>query len=181
MTASISDAVGGAVEVLHAAYLDNVGACTEDIRAHAVEAVGEVDNVRLLRCVFDYCEAVSLDRRHDGVDGGSDSVLVKEDLGSDQLIGAEIHHSAVDLVLSAERRETLEVLVDGTVAEIAAAGHGYVSAVEAPEQSPEEIGGGSHELRLLVGNRNILKLTRVDLDSCLVQHAYFCAHLGHYL
>ena len=175
------NAVCRAVEVLHAAYFYNVGACAENVRAHRVKAVGKVDDVRLLCGVFDYCKTVSLYRRHNSVYGSADGVFVKEYLAARELIGAEIYHTAVDVIGRAERGKALEVLVYGPVAEVAAAGHGNVRLVETPEQRPEEICGSSHELCLFIRNRQVFQRTRVYLDGRFVEHTDICAHFGHYL
>ena len=111
------------MKLFHTADFDNVRSCADNIRAHRVEAVREVNNVRFFRGIFDNGKTFRLNCRHNAIYRRTDGVFVKENLVSDKPVCGEVNHTAVDFTPRAECREALEVLVNGTVTKIAAAGH----------------------------------------------------------
>ena len=175
------NAVCRAVKLAHSAYFYNVRTCADNIRAHGVQAVRQIDNVRLLCGILDNGKTFGFYGSHNAVYSRSDGVLVKEYLISHKLIRTEVYHTAVYLALSTQRRKAFEMLIYRTVAEIAASRHGNVRRVKSSKQCAEEIGRCPHKLCLLIRDRHIHQRTGIDLHRRLIQHTYFRAHFLHYL
>lgn len=81
------DGVTSALELFHAPDLDDVRPRAHDVRAHGVEEVGQVHDVRLLGSVFDDGQAVGQGCGDEDVHGRTHGDHVQVDLRSVQAAG----------------------------------------------------------------------------------------------
>ena len=126
---------------LDAANLDHVGARAGDLRAHGVQEVRKIDDMRLLGAVFDdrhaaaeHCRKQDVHRRADGDDIKINVAAAQPALRG---VGADIAAGLLDH--GAHGLEALDMLVDGTDAEVAAARHGDMGVAEAAKLRADEI------------------------------------------
>ena len=117
--------------------------------------------MRFARRVHQDRIALGLHSRQHHVDGAADGDHVKVDDAAPQL-AFEVHHPAVLVDLRAQHAETLDVLVDGTRADIAAAGIAHFRLAAAPEQCAHQVIAGPHLLRILEGDGAGSDAARVD-------------------
>ena len=135
-----NDGVGAAVELLHAVDLDGVRTGAANVRAHGVEEVGKIDDVRLARRVFD-------DRASLGEHGGDHNVHRRADGDLIEIYARAAQPSAGDvrgdeignIDLRAEGVHALDVLVDRPDAEVAAARHRRAGNAEPAEHRADKI------------------------------------------
>ena len=135
------DGIGYAVQILHTADLDDVGTGAADVGAHRVEEVRQVDDVRFLGGVLQDRLTLRLDGGEHQVDGRADGYGIKINARTvEGTRGGALDDSAVDqLVLRAHQREALQVLVDRTHAEVAAAGQGDLRVVETAQKRAQKV------------------------------------------
>ena len=172
------DAVAAAGELLHAADADGVRAGALDVRAHGVEEVREVDDMRLLGGVFDRGDAI-------GEDGGHHDVHRRADADHVEIDGRALEAAApgrgVDEValrhVRAHRAEALDVLVDRTYTEVAAAGHGDRCLTEAAEQRAEQIVARADLAREVIAGLGRVDAVAVDLHGVLVEDLHLRTHV----
>ena len=134
------DGVGAAVELLHAVDLDGVRTGAANVRAHGVEEVGKIDDVRLARCIFD-------DRASLGEHGGDHNVHRRADGDLIEIYARAAQPSAGDvrgdeignIDLRAEGVHALDVLVDRPDAEVAAARHRRAGNAKPAEHRADKI------------------------------------------
>ena len=106
-----------------------------NLRAHLVQAVGDVDDLRLARGVLDHRGAVGERCRHQCGMGAADGDLGKGDLAAAQaLFGARDHVAAFDLDLGAELLERHDQQIDRPRADGAAARHRHLGLAHARKQ-----------------------------------------------
>lgn len=125
--------------MLDAADLDNVGACAADVRAHRVQEVREIDDVRLTRRVLDDRKAPGLDSCEDDIHRRADRHHIEINVGAAQRVGRNLDHTVVERIGAAQRVEALDVLVDRPHAEITAAGQRHNRARKTPEQRADVV------------------------------------------
>ena len=81
-----------------------------------------------------------------------DRNLVEVDVRPLQALGISVDETVFDADLGTQQLEALDVLIDGTNAEIAPAGHGNTGLAKTPQQRADEIIAGAHMLGKLVGD-----------------------------
>ena len=167
------DGIGAAVQLLDAVDLHGVGAGSADVRAHGVEEVRQIHDMRLARRVFDDRAAAGRDGGEDDVHRRADGDLVKIDARAAQAAVRRLrdHEAAAHVDIGAERRHALDVLFDGTNAEIAAAGHGRLGPAEAPEHRADQIVGRTDLSGQIVGRIHAARGGAVDLDRRAVDES----------
>ena len=169
------DAVGAAVQLFHTAHLDHIGAGTAHVGTAHVQEVGQVHHMGLLGAVFQNGLTLGHDRREHTVHGSAHADLIKEDMGTGQLLlGAHGDHAVIHAVLCAQCTEHLQVLVDGAGAQIAAAGHGHLCLAEAGEQCAKEVVAGAHLAGQIVRHIGSDQMPRIDLVGVAVEHLHLC-------
>ena len=86
-------------------------------------------------------------------------------------------HIAADGVhLGAQKLKALDMLVDGTGAEIAAAGHGHLGLAEPTQQRPEKIVRGANLPGHLMGHGGGVDAGGVDLHGTAAQAPHLGTH-----
>ena len=117
-----NDRIRDALQMLDAADLDDVGAGAADVRAHRVQEVREVDDVRLARRVLDDRQPLRLHGRQNDVHRRADRDHVEVNVRAAQLLCGDLDHAVVERICAAQRIEALDVLVNRPNAEITPAG-----------------------------------------------------------
>ena len=170
-----NDAVGAAVHLFHTAHLDDIGACTAHIRTAHIQEVCQIHHMGLLGTVFQNGLALGHDSGEHTVHGSAHTDLIKEDMRTVQLLGTHRDHAIIHAVLSAQRTEHLQMLIDGAGAQIAAAGHGHLCLAKAGQQCAQKIIAGTHLTGQIVRDVGPGKVGGVDLIGVAVQHSDLCA------
>ena len=70
------------MQLLHSNNPDHVRTGAADIGSHAVQEVGNVNHMRLLRRILDNCLALCHGRRHHNIDGCPDRHLIQINVGA---------------------------------------------------------------------------------------------------
>ena len=171
------DGIGTAVERLHAVYADRIGTGAADVGAHEVQEVCQVDDVRLLRRVFDDGGALGQRRRHHDVHRRAHGDDVEVDVRALHVSALGVGDDIVALAHGgAHGGEALDVLVDGThAAEVAAAGHRDLGAAEAPQQGADQIIGGAQLVRQILRDMCGVDVPTIDLHVRGIEKAHVCA------
>ena len=174
------DGIAAAVQRLDAADLDDVGACAGDLRAHGVQEVREVDDVRLLGAVFDDRHAAAQNCRKQDVHRRADGDDIKIDMAAAQPalrgVGADIAAGLLDH--GAHGLEALDVLVDGADAEVAAARHGDMGMAEAAKLCADEIIRRADTADKLDGRGRVAGTGAVDLERVAAVAPDLRAHIA---
>ena len=176
------DRIVRAVQALDAADLDHVRARALDVRAHGVEEVRQIDDVRLLGAVLHDGLALGQHRGEHDVHRRADRDNVEINVCAVQALFGRLGADVTALGQGhrgAERLEALDMLVDRAhAAEIAAARHGDLGVAVFAQQHAEQIIGGAQlalELvRLEAGVAGVL-----DLDGRCVDQTDLRAQLAH--
>ena len=143
-------------EILCTLDLDYVGACAHDVCAERVEEVCKVNYMRLFGSIFDNGLTCCSHSCKHCVDGCAYGYLIKIYLRADKSICADVYHSVVESANRTQSGKCLEMLVNGSVAEIAAAWHWNSGSAEFSEKRSEKIIRASHMTCKLIGNDRIL-------------------------
>ena len=174
------DGIAAAVQRLDAAHLDDVGARAGDLRAHGVQEVREVDDVRLLGAVFDDRHAAAQNCRKQDVHRRADGDDIKIDVAAAQPalrgVGADIAAGLLDH--GAHGLEALDVLVDGADAEVAAARHGDMGMAEAAKLCADEIIRRADTADKLDGRGRVAGAGAVDLERVAAVAPDLRAHIA---
>ena len=135
--------------------LDHIGARPGDLGPHGVQEVGQIHNMRLPGSVFNDSCAL---RQHGGeheVHGGPHAGHVQVDLAALQPspLGLRAHIAVFDLHLRPQGGKSLQMLVDGPAAEVAAPGHGHLRLAEPPQHGPQQVIAGPELPPRVIGHR----------------------------
>ena len=121
-----------------------------DLRAHGGEQRGEVGDFGLARAVLDSGFALGEHGGHQQVFGAGDGDLVEDDVRAVQALGAGFEVAVLLGDGGAHVFQALDVQVDGTAADGAAAGHGDARHAGAGDERAEHERTGAHGLDDLV-------------------------------
>ena len=137
--------------------------------------------MRLTGDVFNDRSTLRQHRRQHDVDRRADGDLVEVDVcaGAATIFRLTEDIAAGKLHLRAERREALEVLVDGALAEVAATGHGALGTAKTRQHGTDEVVAGADTVRQLehfLRQHIHLDIGRIDLHRAGAYHAHPCAH-----
>ena len=168
------------METVNTVYLNCVRSGPAHVRAHGVEEVCKVDYMRLTRRIFNDRAALCKRCGEYDIHRRADRDLIEIYSCAVQLAagGVGIHEAVFNINGCAERGHALDMLVNGTHAEVAAAGHRGLCAAETAEHCADEIircADLAHEII-----RGILKMhiRAVDLNSRSVYIPDICTEIG---
>jgi hypothetical protein len=174
-----------AVQLLDALDADVAGAVAFDLRAHADQHFGEVDDLGLLRGVFEQRFALGQRGCHKEILGTGDGDHVGQDaraLQAGAAFGQARDHVAVlDHDLCAHGLQALDVLVDRPRADGAAARQRHPGMAEARQQRAQGQHGGAHGLDQLVGRLGVAEVAGIQADRAVVVALGRHAHVAHQL
>ena len=136
--------------------------------------------MRLTRGVFDDGTAVRQRRGEDDVHRRADRYLVKIDARAVQLAVRRfgIDEAVAHVDVGSERRHALDMLLDRTDAEIAAAGHRGLGAAEAAEHRADEVIRRADLARQIERRVDAANARAVDLDGRFVDKANLSAEVA---
>ena len=164
------------MELLHAVDLDGIRTGAAHVRAHGVEEVRQIDDVRLARRVFD-------DRASFGEHGGDHNVHRCADGDLIEIYARAAQPSAGDvrgdeignIDLRAEGVHALDVLVDRPDAEVAAARHRRAGHAEPAEHRADKIIRRADLAHTVIVRAHPCGVRRVDLHGGTVDPFDPCA------
>ncbi|MPM43145.1 hypothetical protein SDC9_89818 [bioreactor metagenome] len=171
-----NDRIGSAAEPVHSADFNDVGTSAHDIGAHGVEEVGKVHDMRLLGGVFNHRHAVGQSGGQHNVHSCADGHDVQIDLRAlkTAVFGHGVNVAAAYIHSGSHGFKAFDMLVDGTAAEVAAAGRRHLGLSEAAQESADKIIGGPNFAGQLVRNFTVTDAGAVDV----YRGAVHGAHLG---
>ena len=161
------DGISTAVELFDTADLDGIGTCAGDGCAHGVQEVGHINDMGLLCGVADDGLAGQQAGSQHQVDGGADGSHIQVDTGAVETVGAGVQADVCRGVLhiSAQQAEALQVLVDGTLGKLTAAGQSNVGRAETAQQNTHQVVAGTHLLDQCVLRTGGRDMGGVDLQD----------------
>ena len=166
-----NDGIVAAVHLFDAMNFDNVGTGTMHVSAHHVQEVSKVHNVRLTSYVFQNGRALCQHGSQHGVHGSTDGHRVKEHMPAHQVVGLDMDLTVLHRVLSAKGGESLQMLVDGTGAEVAAAGHSDLACTKTAQQRTQEVVAGPHLAGQLVRHFGAINVGGINFIGAAADHA----------
>ena len=107
-----NDRILGTVKLRYSDNTNDIRPGTFDIRTHTVQEIRHIDNMRLLRTVFNHRAAFRHRRRHHDVDRRPDGNRIQKDVLSDQIRCRRTDNSALYDNLRSEGLESLQMQVD---------------------------------------------------------------------
>ena len=169
-----NDGVAAAAETRYPADLDDVGARAHDVGPHGVEEVGQVHHMRLFGGVLDDRHALGQNGGEHDVHGSAHGDDVQVDLGAlhPARPGAGVNIAALYVHVGPHGHKTLDVLVNGAPAEVAAAGRGDLRRAEAAQQRADQIVGGPNLAGQLLRDAGVADMGAVDVHRSAVDRAY---------
>ena len=177
-----NDGVIAAMQALYTANLDHISTGALNIRAHCIQEVRQIDNVRLLRAVLHNRLTLGQNSCEHDVHGRADRNNVKINMCAVQTVLGCLDPDVTALgqrYLCAQSFKTLDVLVDRTdAAEVAAAWHCYLGKAVLAEQHAEQIVGCAQlALQLVRLETRVLRI--LDFHRSGVDLADLRAQLTH--
>ena len=178
--------MGNGMQLFHALNSHDGRAGTDNLGAHLVEHIGEIDDLGLAGGVVDNCGSLRAHGGHDEVLGGADAGELERDGGTVQTlgrIGVDVAVGGVELNTQGLKTENVHIDLAGT--QVAAARHGDLGAMETTQQGPHHGRGSTHLGDELVGGLPGIDLGGIDLERMLVEnidrstHAF--EHFAHYV
>ena len=110
------------MQLLHTLDTDDIGTGTLDAGSHAVQEVGKIHNMRLLRRILNDGIAPGKRGCHDHVNGCPHRYHIHIDMASEQLVCLRNHHAGrCHPNIGSKRAEPLDVLINRTQSDITAA------------------------------------------------------------
>ena len=165
------DRILAAVQFGHAVDLDHIGAGAAHIRAHHIQEVGQIDDMRFTGHIFEHRGAFGQHRRQHGVHRRADRDGIKEHMRTVQRARLDMDLAVLDRILRPQRGKRLEVLVDGARAQVAAARHRHLAGAEPPQQRAQEIIACAHLAGKFVGDLGADDVGGIDLVCTAADHA----------
>ena len=154
----------------------------DNLGAHLVEHVGEIDDLGLAGSVVDNRGALRAHGSHDEVLGSAYARELERDGGTAQALGSTGVDVAVGGVeLDAQSLETQDMHIDLAGTQVAAARHGNLGAMETTQQGAHHSRGGAHLGDKLVGSLPGINLGGIDFERVLIENFDCGAHALEYL
>ena len=174
-----NDGIGAAAQPLNTPDLNDIGTGAGHIGAHGIEEVCQIYNMGFFGSVFDDGGALCQNGGNHNVHGCAHGNNIQIDAAAMELcLGGRNDIAADDLYVSAHDVKALDVLVDGTDAEIAAAGHGNRCLAEPTQQCAHQIIGRTDLTGKLMGHGAGVDAGAVQFKGGPVNHPNRSAHPG---
>lgn len=170
--------VASTAEALHAFDDDGIGASALDVGAHGVQAVGQVDHLRLASGVLQHGTAVGQRGSHHQVLGAGHADGIEEEVTATQAAGRRLglDVAAFDLDLRAHGLETADMQVDRTRTDRATARQGHFGLAEARQHRAQHQDRGTHGLHQFVRRDQGFDAAGIDFDVELLVDDRLHAH-----
>ena len=173
----------GRVELLHAFDAHDMRASIDDLRAHVIEHVCQIDNLRLTCRILNDGRALCLDGTHQDVLCSTYAGEIERDNGAMQASRAISANVAVVVVdLHAKCRQTRQMLVDRAGTNVASAGHGHNGLAETRDKRAKNRDACTHLRNVLIGSDPVAHRLGVDDELMLPMNnagAERLEHLAH--
>ena len=130
--------------------------------------------------VFDDSGAVGQGGGQHDIHGRAHGDDIQIDLGAAEprsVLDPGVDEAAPDVHLGAHGHKALDVLVDGAVAQMAAAGGGHLGAAEPAQEGADEVVGGADFPCQLIGDLCVADVGAVDVHRGTVDRAHIRAQL----
>ena len=160
--------VAGGAQLLDALDDDLVGARALDLRAHGDQEIGEVDDLRFARGVFDDGFAIGQRRGHHEILGAGDGDGFEVEPRALEPPGARADVAAFDVDVRAHGLQPRDMDVHRPRADGAAAGQRHIGLAEARQQRSQHQDRRAHGLHQLVRRETFARGGGVDLDLHLL-------------
>lgn len=145
-------AMGNRMELFHAFDSHDGRAGANNLGAHLVEHVGEIDDLGLAGGIVDNRGTLRAHGCHNEVLGRTDTGKLERDGGTAQTLGRiSVDVTVGGIELNAQGLKTKNVHIDLASTQVAAARHGDLGAMEAAQQGSHDGGGSTHLSDELVG------------------------------
>ena len=173
----------GRVELLHAFNAHNMRTGINNLCAHVIEHVCQIDNLRLTGSVLNDGRALCLDGTHHDVLCGTYAGKIERDNGTMQAsraVGTDIAMVVVDL--HAKCCQTRQMLVDRAGTDVAPAGHGHNGLAETRDKRAKNRDACTHLRNVLIGSDPVAHRLGVDDELMLPMNnagAERLEHLAH--
>ena len=144
--------MGNRMQLFHALDSHDGRTGANNLGAHLVEHVSEIDDLGLAGGIVDNRGALCAHRGHDEVLGRTDAGELERDGGTAQTLGRiSVDVTVGGIELNAQGLKTKNVHIDLASTQVAAARHGNFGAMEAAQQGSHDGGGSAHLGNELVG------------------------------
>ena len=157
------DAVGRAVQALHALDAHHARAVAGDLRPAAVQELRQVLDLGLAGRVLQHRLALGQGGGHDEVLGAAHGREVELDVRALQAIAVADDVAALQLEDRAHLLQALQMHVHGPGADGAAAGQGHAGAAQAGQERPQAQDRGAHGADQVVGGLG-LEVAGLEID-----------------
>ena len=165
------DGIVAAVQGLHAVNLDDISTCAVNVCTHHIQKVGKVHNVRLTRNVFQHGGSLGQHGGQHSVHRCTDRNRVKKDMAARKVLRTDMNLAVLHRILRTEGGESLQMLVNGARAQIAAARHGHLTGAETPQQCAQKVVAGAHLAGQLVGDLGAVDMGCINFIGTAADHA----------
>ena len=172
------DGIGTSPQGVDPPDLDGIRARAGDPRPHGIQEVGQIHNVGLLRGGFDDGLSGNQGGRQHNVHGGAYACHVQADASAPQafLAGLQAHILLGFVHHRSQSLKALDVLVNGTGGEVAAAGQRHSGLAEPAEQGSHQVVAGSHPPNQLAVGLGAGDAGAVNLHHAGLRMLHLCAH-----
>jgi len=156
------------VKLAHALDLDDAGSSALNARAHGVEEVRQVDDLRLAGAVLKDGAALGHAGGHEQVLRAADGGKVEHDARADEPAANALNVAGVEDEPRAHALQRLQVQVHGPRADGAAAGQGHLGLAEQAQKRPKAQHRGAHGLHQVIGGL-VLQLAHLGRDHVVLE------------
>ena len=169
------DGVVRAVEIVAPEDTDDIRARALDARAHRVQEVRQIHNMRLLGGVVDDGRTVRLGCGKHHVNRRADRYAVKNNVRARQHVRFRLDAPAHLFYICAQHPEPLEVLVNRARPDFASAGLVYLRLTTPPQQRTQQVVACAQALRITVGDLPAFRRARVNGHEAVRLIIHLCA------
>jgi hypothetical protein len=159
------DLVGRAREAIHSLYMDRVGACAFDLRAHCRQECCELDDLRLARGILDDGLAGGAGRGHQQILSTRHGHRVEHEPCTVELLRTRADIPIVDRDRRTHRAQAHDVQIHGPSADSAAARQRHIGMAISTEQRAQDQDRRAHRLDELVRREKLLDTRRISDDA----------------
>ncbi len=146
------------VQLRHALDTDHIRTRALDIRAHAVQKVRQINDMRLLRRILNHGGTLRHHCRHHHVHGRTHSHHIHIDMVPLKLHRLRDNQAVLDSYTRTERTKAFDMLVNGTKPDITAARKSHLRFAVFTKKRSQQIVGSSDFFDIIVLDHQIVNL-----------------------
>ncbi len=175
------DLVFVTLQPIPADHGNGIGAVAADFGAHADQALGQINHLRLLGGVFDQGGAFGQGRRHQDVFRTRHGDRIEHHPGAAQSLGAGVDIATLHADLRTHGGQPLEMKIDRARADGTAPGQRHPRRAVSGQQGPQHQNRGAHGLDQIVGGQIRAQAGRIQTDPRTIADRDINAHLAQQL